>query len=333
MKAVQLLPDIILWAVVVIRLLGLRAGWKPGILPAAVLVATGSTLNSDFIYTTVDQLIGGWNLLNLIVHLCLGLGLTELSRLLLRASGRSPHHTKTLIAMVGLLAVVQVVLLAVSDTQGSATNFTDTFGEQPTIALYQATFFGWVGAICGFTGVECLRRDRGVESKSFRLGFDVLSAACLAGVLAVLAKMILIGIEMTSGESAYKDAVYVAYRVLIALTIIGFAVGFSLPSYGRIKTAAVDRRKRVDGMNKLRPIVRRLVETPEGKQSLEAAKISLDARTSKTQLYRWLILIGDCRVLNPDLLTAQEAALVDEIGKGIEDAGSSSHNTLATAGL
>lgn len=332
MKFLQMLPDLILWAVVAIRLIGLRAGWKPGILPAAVLVATGSTLNSDHIYAAVDEQLGGWNLLNLIVHLCLGLGLMELSRLLLRAS-RRPQHVKALIVLVGVLAVVQVVLLAVSDTQGSATNFTDTFGDQPTIALYQATFFAWVGIICGFTGVECLRRDRSIESNSFRLGFDILSAACLAGVLAVVSKMVLIGVEMTSGEAAYKDAFYLAYRLLIALTIIGFAVGFSLPCCGRIRDSLVEGKKRTKDLNQLRPIVRRLVETPEGKRSLEAAKVSLDARSSKTQLYRWLILIGDCRVLNPELLSPGEAAVVDGIGKEVDDAGSPSQSAMASAGV
>lgn len=332
MISLQTLPALILWVVVAIRLIGLRFGWRLGILPAMSMVALGASLNIDEVYLAVDPLLGGWNLLNLIVHLLMGAGMTELSRLLLQASGRAGRanmHVKILIATGFVLALVQVALLVMSDTQGSATSFTDEFAANPTAALYSATFFLWIGIVLGYTGVECLRRDNSGESRSFAIGFKILSLGCLAGLSAVSVKMLLIGLELARIQAEFMPPLYLAYRVLIALTIVGFAVGFMLPSYGRIKEAFAARKQRAQALDTLRPIVRRLVETPEGKRSMDAANIDLKARASKVQVYRWFIFIGDIRVLDPDLLSAQETQVIDEIGKRIEHNGPPTRYTAA----
>lgn len=334
MITLQTLPALVLWVVVIIRMIGLRFGWKLGILPAVTAVAMGATLNIDQVYLAVDHLLGGWNLLNLIVHLCMGAGLTELSRMLLQATGRAGRngrHVKVLFGMGIVLALVQITLLVVSDTNGSATNFTDTFASIPTVALYQASFFAWIGIVMGYTGVECLRRDSRGESRSFGIGFDLVSMGCLAGVSAVALKMFLIGLELTGADPTPAPGLYIAYRILIALTIVGFAVGFILPTYGRIKVAFSRRRSRINAMDSLRPIVRRLTETYEGQRSMDAANICLKARTSKTQLYRWFIFIGDIKVLDPDLLSPQETQTIDEIGKKFEH--NNSTNRYSTAGI
>ena len=317
-----MLPAAGLWAVVVIRLIGLRSGWKPGVLPGMAAVAVGATLNIDQVYVAVDGLLGERNLLNLIVHLFMGAGMTELSRLLLKASGRDDDGGRQVRALVGMgivLAVIQTVLLLVSDTRGSATNFTDTFAAIPTVAAYQASFFAWIGVVLGYTGVECRRRDSGGESREFGIGLGIVSAGCLTGVGAVLVKMLLIGLEMAGIQASF--GLYIGYRILIALTLLCFAAGFAVPSYARMKTAAAARRRRAADLDALRPIVRRLMKTCEGTRAMEAANVSLSARTSKTQLYRWFILIGDIRVLEPGLLSPEEARTVDQIGKRIEDNG------------
>lgn len=329
MITLQTLPALVLWVVVIIRLLGLRFGWKMGILPASAAVAMGATLNIDQVYLAVDHFLGNWNLLNLIVHLLMGAGLTELSRLLLQATGRSNRHVKTLVGLGVALSIVQVTLLAVSDTAGSATNFTDTFAGSPTAALYLASFFAWIGIVLGYTGVECLRRDNTGESRSFGIGIDIVSAGCMAGVSAVLVKMLLIGMGILAIEAAYKPGMYIGYRILIALTIVCFAVGFILPTFGRIKEDFATRKNRAEALNTLRPIVRRLAETPEGKRSMDAANICLKASTSKTQLYRWFILIGDIRVLDSNLLSLQETETIDEIGRKIEHNGSTTRHKTA----
>lgn len=317
MITLQTLPALVLWTVVVIRLLGLRFGWKPGVMFAAGWVALAQTLNIDQIYLAVDGLLGGWNLLNLIVHLLIGAGMTELSRLLLQATGRSSRRMNAVLVGMGLaLGLVQVLLLAASDTQGSATNFTDTFADSATVALYQASFFGWVGLVFGFTGVECLRRDTRGESRAFGIGFNFVSMGCLGGVLTVVTKMVLILQAMLSSEA--EPWLYIAYRVLVALTIISFSVGFILPSYERIRAAYASRRKRAQALDSLRPIVQRLAETPEGRHSLGSANIYMDARSSAKELYRWLIFIGDIRVLGPDLLSEREKAVVDKVGSGLD---------------
>ena len=290
------------------------------------MVALGATLNIDQIYLFVDQsFLGDQNYLNLIVHLLMGAGLTDLSRLLFRATGRegrNNNRVKVLVILGLVLAVVQIGLLAASETYGSATNFTDTFSSVYTVALYQTTFFGWVGLVLGYTGVSCLTRDKRGESRSFRVGFDILSIGCLAGLVAVTLKMVMVWQEYSGIEFGFDPIFYVVYRVFVALTILCFAAGFLLPSYGKIKAAFAARTERRDALDALRPIVQRVAETPEGRRSMDAANISLTARSSKTQLYRWFILIGDIRVLDPDLLSAEEIATVDEIGKDIEYSGS-----------
>jgi hypothetical protein len=321
MTFLQTFPATVLWVMVAIRLVGLRFGWKVGVLPALSMVALAVTLNFDAVYLFVDQLLGGWNLLNLIVHLLIGAAITELGRLLLQASGRPDRDTKVLVGVGTVLAVVQVVLLIVSDTEGSADSFTGTFGHMPTIALYQATFFGWFGIIAGYTAVSTLRRDRCGESDLFRLGFNVLGIAGISGAIASIFKMATIGIEVAGRGDGYAETFDLIYQVFLALMIIGFAVGFILPSSGRVMATYAARKENKEALNALRPILHRLAQTPQGKMSMEATDISLDARTSKTQLYRWFIVLGDIRVLDPELLSPRETEIVNEIGKRIEHNG------------
>jgi hypothetical protein len=332
MTLLQVLPVCILWGMVAIRVLGLFFGWKPSILPAVALIALGATLNIDPVYLAVDRQLGGWNVLNLVVHLLMGVGMTELSRLLLQVTGRSSRQVRVLIIIGVVLGLAQAVLLVVSETSGSAASFTETFGDAPTIALYQASFFAWFGAVTGYTGVETLRRNRCGESPSFRRGFDILSAGCLAGVLAAALKMVQIGSELLGGGDGYAGALVIGYHVLLALMIIGFAVGFIIPSYERIRETIRSRTQCAQDLAALQPIVRRLVQTHEGQRSMEAANISLDTRNPQTQLYRWFIFIGDIRVLNPELLTSEETTIIDEIGKRIELNGSPARRTARTGG-
>lgn len=317
-----MLPAACLWLLVIVRLAGLRFGWRPGIMPGMAAVAAGATLNIDQVYLSVDSLLGERNLLNLIVHLFMGAGMTELSRLLLKATGRSDdggRHVRALVGIGVVLAVIQATLLLVSDTTGSATNFTDTFAFIPAVAAYQASFFAWIGVVLGYTGTACLSRDKTGESREFGIGLRIVIAGCAAGVGAVAVKMLLIGLEFGGVQASF--ALYLGYRILIALTFLCFAAGFAVPSSARIMAAAQARRRRAADLDALRPIVRRLKTTCEGTRALEAANVSLDARTSKTQLYRWFILIGDVRVLEPGLLSAEENRIIDEIGTRLEDNG------------
>ncbi|MER1995138.1 MAG: hypothetical protein ABTA24_01390 [Arthrobacter sp.] len=320
MTLLQVLPVLVLWAVVAIRLIGLRYGWKPGVLPAVSAVALAATLNIDPLYVAVDGLLGGQNVLNLLIHLLVGAGMTALSRLLLQVTGRG-RRVKVLVGVGLVLAAAQIVLLAVSDTRGSAASFTDSFGNIPTIAWYQATFFAWFAMICAYTAVELMRRNRSGESRAFRIGFDVLGTGCLLGVLAAVLKMVQIGLEL-QGFTESGGPLAVAYQALLALMIAGFAVGFILPSSGRIRETFRARDERARDIAALRPIIARLVQTPQGRSSMDAANIFLGERPSKAQLYRWFIFIGDVRVLDPALLLPHETEIVDEIGTRIEHNGS-----------
>ncbi|MFF2823347.1 hypothetical protein ACFVRV_09870 [Arthrobacter koreensis] len=320
MTYLQVAPVLVLWAVVAIRLLGLRYGWKAGVLPAVSAVAIAGTLNIDPVYLAVDQALGGRNVLNLVIHLLVGAGMTDLSRLLLQVTGRG-QRVKVLLAVGLVLGAAQIVLLAVSDTRGSAASFTDTFGNIPTIAWYQAMFFAWFAMICGYTAVEMMRRNRRGESRAFRIGFDVLGLGCFTGVAAAVLKMIQIGMEL-NGITDSGGPQAVAYQVLLALMIMSFAVGFILPSSERIKATFRVRGQRAQDIAALRPIVARLVQTPQGRSSIGAAQIFLGDRPSKDQLYRWFIFIGDVRVLDPTLLSPQETTIIDEIGTRIEHNGS-----------
>lgn len=317
MSLVQFVPAFLLWLVVLVRFYGLRFGWRIGILPAVTLVALGATLNIDLVYLTVDRILGSQNYLNLVVHLLMGAGVTELSRLLLEATRRSNNQVKFLLIVGILLVIVQTSLMLTADTAGSATHFTDTFGDQKLVALYQATFFGWIGLVFGCTGFECLRRDRLGETRSFRVGFDFVGAGCVVGVLAVLLKLSLAVLELLSFYVSSDSATYLIYRLLIATTMVLFCIGFILPSSDRIKAMAVARREITKDLQILRPIVGRLSRSAAGARSMHAAKISLKTKTSKTQLLTWLIFIGDVRVLAPDLLSDDEIRTVVEIGAKI----------------
>lgn len=318
MITLQTLPVLILWSVVIIRVVGLRFGWKPGILPACALVALAVTLNIDQLYLFLDGILGGLNLLNLIVHLLMGAGLTALSQLLLTATGRrSETKTKGLLVIGAVMTVIQTVLILISHTVGSATNFTDTFGHIPTVSAYQASFFGWIGLVLLYTGVQILRRDKTGESRSFGRGLSIVAVGCLSGVTAVAMKMLLIGLAAADIDAAF--GLYLTYRIFVAIGVLCFSVGFILPSYDRIRAAFAARRRRAEDLDTLRPLVTRLVSTVEGVRSMDATQIDLSAKTSRKELYRWLIFIGDVKVLNPDLLNEEEMATVDKIGTDIDN--------------
>lgn len=302
-----------------IRLFGLRLGWKVGILPAVTLVALGATLNIDPVYLTIDGFLGAQNFLNLIVHLTMGAGVTELSRLLLEATERTKRHMRFLFILGVVLGILQTILMLLSDTAGSATHFTDTFGDQTLVGLYQATFFGWIGIVFGYTGFECLRRDRAGESCSFRTGFDLVGTGCLVGVLAVLLKLSMALLEILDIPIGRDSITYLLYRLMIGSTILLFCIGFILPSTNRIKSQIATRKAITGDLQTLRPIVTRLVQTPEGARSMHAARISVRSKASKTQLLKWLIFIGDVRVLDPELLSAAEVETVEKIGDKIEN--------------
>lgn len=313
MTILQVAPVVVLWAVVLVRIIGMGFGWKPGILFAIAAVDMSSTLNIDQVYLSLDSLLGGWNVLNLVVHLLMGLGLTEMSRLLFRATSRSTFHVKVLLCIGILMAVVQVALLEPALTQGSATNFTEAFGAIPQVAVYQASFFAWAGIVLGYTGVVFLRRSRGSETALFRIGFDIIGVGCLSGLSAVVMKLVMVGFEITAVDPARDN--YVLYRFLIAVTLCCFAVGFLLPSYGRMKNAIRGPRRIRQALSALSPIVARLEQTPACEALLGPENILFDGQVPKMRLYRWLIFVNDIKLLNPELLSAQEHLLIDEIGR------------------
>lgn len=312
MRLIQLLPALILWSVVLVRFVGLRFGWKQGILRAMLLVSIGTTLNIDPVYLTVDAWIGDRNLLNLVVHVVLGLGMTELSRLVVAATNASTVRWRLLVT-VGLgLAGAQAALLFSTATPGSATNFTDVFAGIPAIALYQGLFFAWIGIITAYTGYECVRRNRAEETVSFRIGFDIIAGACLSGVMAVVTKLHLVIHEAQGMESQSTEVAYLVYRGLIAATLLGFAVGFALPAFSRGSQQWSDWKARREALVSLQPIVERLLQTDAGEQAREAAALSL-RRFSKDQLYRWVIFVDDIRLENPELLSTDDIEVLEKI--------------------
>lgn len=311
MKFIQLLPSLILWSVVGVRIVGLRFGWKQGILSAMLPVSIGTTLNIDPVYLTVDAWIGDRNLLNLVVHIVLGLGMTELSRLIVAATNASTVRWRLLV-WVGLgLAGVQAALLLSTATPGSATNFTDVFAGIPAIAWYQGLFFAWIGIITAYTGYECVQRNRAEETASFRVGFDIIAGSCLFGVAAVLTKLLLVVQEAQGSESS--SVMYVLYRGLIAVTLLGFAVGFALPAFSRGRQQWIDWKGRRESLISLQPIVVRLLQTDAGGRAREAAGLSLRRRSSHDQLYRWVIFVDDIRIENPELLSADDIDVIENI--------------------
>lgn len=322
MKLVQVLPAIILWSVVLVRLIGLRGGWKPGILVAMAFVATGSTLNVDPVYLMVDGWLGSRNALNLIVHIAIGVGMTELSRLMLVATGASRSIWRCLVATAGALVGGQIVLLIFADTYGSATNLTEAYGSLPAIIWYQSLFFLWIGAITAFTGVASLQRDRQLESRLFRIGFDIIAASCIVGVAAVGAKLFLIAFAASGTADSVAEIVHSCYRLLIAATLIGFAAGFALPAYQRVRDQLKEKLWLDQALFQLTPIVERWVDTDAGSRAGVSSGLGVDVGEPRERLYRWVIFLSDVRADSPDHLTKCENTVLQEIEEKIAPSGS-----------
>lgn len=322
MTFVQVLPAAILWVVVLVRLAGLRFGWKPGILMAMVWVAAGTTLNIDGVYLAVDGWIGSRNILNLIVHILIGLGMTELSRLMVVATKAARARWWFLVLGGFALSIGQAALLLASDTTGSATNFTEVYGTLPLIAWYQSLFFVWMGVITAYTGVEAFRRDRTGETRLFRVGFDVIAASCLVACVAVLTKLYLVMLAATGSGGETATTVHGLYRLMIAMTLVGFAIGFALPASKRVRHGIAERKWRSRVIRQLSPVVQRLADTEAGMRAGPGTAPTRHSQSAQERIYSWLIFLGDVRMDTPTLLSASETALLDEIEEKIAPAGS-----------
>lgn len=330
MNWVQIVPSVLLWIAFGARLSwmlvktnhvskeALKSGRIAGgrLHKALLLAAMAATLNIDEVYLWIDPQIGAINVLNLVVHGCLGLGLTELSMSLAKAAGVSKQRGKMLFWAGTLLVSAQAILLFASFAKGSATDFTETFGHMPLVALYESLFFAWVAVICARTGMVLRHRKRSGESAVFRSGMDIVSASCVSAGIGSASKLGLLLVAMLGADARVIDPLKSTYALMIGLTCVGFALGLGMPAVEKMRQSVRDREWRANVSADLRKTIERVCETEVGRQVVQLSG-RVPAGSSLKDIYAMDMVLRDVQAYGDDILSASELRFLDEVEERI----------------
>lgn len=334
MNWIQVVPSVLLWVAFLARLSWIVVKTRESndaigptrpvggrLHKALLLAAMSETLNIDELYLWLDRQIGGMNVLNLVVHVCLGMGLSELSMSLQKAAGVSQRRGELLFWASVFLIPAQVVLLITGAAKGTATDFTGTFGHEPVLALYQAIFFAWVAIICIQTALVLHHRPRADETAVFRCGMNIVSAACAAACIASASKLGLVSIATVGASVDLVGLLQGTYTVMIGLTCIGFAIGLGMPAVEKLRQSVQEREWRADIAPELQKIVERVRETEVGAQVVQSSG-KLPTGSSLKDIYSVCIAIRDVQAYGDDILSAAELRFLDEVEERIAPHGS-----------
>ncbi|WP_427019385.1 hypothetical protein ACQCSX_22090 (plasmid) [Pseudarthrobacter sp. P1] len=168
-----------------VRVPALRRNGRDTVFVAAVFEGAGALLMSPLVYFPLDQLLGGANLVKLMMHTLLITGLWFLRRAVLEAitpvAGDRPSWIRSLPLTLTLgLQTLFFVLTGPTVTTGEW----GIYHVRPAGALFSTMLILFIGWICAEISIVCFRYVPQMRS-SFRVGFSLVGAGCLAGLLVI----------------------------------------------------------------------------------------------------------------------------------------------------
>ncbi|MBT1003977.1 hypothetical protein KIH31_15415 [Paenarthrobacter sp. DKR-5] len=297
----------LMWALTVALAATLRPKKDPSILVAAGFIALATTLNIDSVYVTVDSIVGGHNLFDLIANGCLMVGIYFLSEAIVRAarpqgsrSGRG--YGKWGRYALSITLTVTAVSFASIRAPQTSTTFMLSYGTQPGAFVYSVAQYLYIGAVMAHAGWTCLRFRGSWHSSLYRTSFALIEAGCALALVTALAVFTMDIFHMSGNSSALRvvSAIYdPAYVVAIAL----LCTGLGLPPVIRAwKTKLVNARA-AGLIRELQPTWRiAIANYPQ--LHLDKTGGNENRRTGETlrgELHRMVVETHDCLAFDPSL--------------------------------
>lgn len=215
----------LMFAVTLSRRIAERRSWIPVL--TAVSIAISQTLNIDPISLSVDRLLGGVALSNLVMMSAFVVGIYLLGENLKAATGGRAFTRGSWLLLAVVLCIQTGSFLCIQG-RSSAFGFMDTYGAQVPTLIYSQSHFLFFGITLGAVGLACIRSGvlaiRGPE----RAGFIVL---LIASIVACVETAVIIVRDLSSvlHADALRDSADTLYSALLPIVAILIASGLSIP--------------------------------------------------------------------------------------------------------
>lgn len=219
----DLVPAALLWVLTLSRvpLLGTAATRDPFL--GSVLAASALTLYVPLIYVSVDKVIGGSNLVGLLLSLMMVTSLWRIQASLSRACGLQ-GNTRTPWDVFWLATVVIMVSSFPSwDAPVSTRDLVSRYGTQPGLLVFQATACVFIFAVC-VRGILVVKRNLATMGSSFRVAFGLVAAG-----FALAAPLVFLRVGANFSTEPLKWHLESIYELGQQIVVMLVSVGLSLP--------------------------------------------------------------------------------------------------------
>jgi hypothetical protein len=237
--------SIVMWLLAASLLILRRGRAERNITYAAVTIAVAMTLNTDPVYSALDTLAGGANLVTLGADIALMIGVYFLGRAVMKASEHQPRVVRIALGRLALVAstVSAVIAFMLIHRGASTTNFMIDLGDQPAAATYSIVQFVYYGIVLGAMAVLAarqLQRSYGAQ----RIPPAALLAGSIFGVLLSVA-VITMDLAHVVDDLDLMSAVSTAYEPLRLFTFLLLCFGFaSQPAVSAFQARSRERTTR-----------------------------------------------------------------------------------------
>ncbi|WP_457100701.1 hypothetical protein [Microbacterium sp. P5_E9] len=309
---IQVLVSVLMWLLVASLLILRRDRTDHSITYSAVTIAVAMTLNIDAVYTWVDPMLGGTNIVTLLADLALMIGIFFLGRGVAKASEYTPRVIKVTLGRTVLTAALvgAVVSFALIDRGATTTTFMLDYGAQPAAGAYSIVQYAYDGAIMTTMAVVAAGQI-GRSTGAARLPAVSLLLGSLIGLTLAIV-IIVMDIAHVTGNLTLMSTLGVAYGPLFLLTFLFLCSGLAgQPAIGwaRARSRMANTSALVARVN---PIWQRASAVRPGmSQQLGGGFRGEDA---EAQLHRQVVEIRDA-VIDPRVtfeLSASERELLEE---------------------
>ncbi|QOT19531.1 hypothetical protein HMI59_23150 (plasmid) [Paenarthrobacter sp. YJN-5] len=273
---------------------------------AAVFASLSAVLIYPPIYIPLDGLLGGTNVVKLVLQSLMVLGLWFLRTAIIDAvSPETSSSQRTSLHRIPLFLALaaQTVTFILSAPTRTTTQWSDDYGAELMPALFSLTVDWYVAWVCAEIAYTCLRFIPRM-SGTFRRSFTLVGTGCGIGAIT----MFVMGVEALSLATTViptfnlRDTA--TYKLLELTSIALVGIGLTLTSIiGRRDRLRIARWE-VDTLKQIRPIHDRALGCVGKNRALRADETA----PAQDRLHRMVVEIWDAELAagSSSVLTAEE---------------------------
>ena len=302
---IELVMAAVLLVLAAARIPAVVRNGRDTVLLAAVFAGIASVLMSPGVYCALDHLLGGTNLVKLILDSSMVVGLWYLRRSVLEAI--MPVDTRpALIRTLPLTATLILQLLFF--VLAGPTTTTHSWGsnhERIPAALFSAMLIMFVGWVCTGVAMACFRYIPRMR-RSFKVGFTMVGVGCCIGLLVVIrftVGLLSIPVPALLAVPVPSDAVV---RLLEMLTIVLVGAGLTVPAIAGRAHRKRQARWEAETLAGVEPIRERIMENVGTRRLLEGDP----SAPARERLHRMIVEVWDAELASGGTLTPQEHAFL-----------------------